>query len=63
MHCSYCGIKSGYDDLMTEAWHCLNCDHVNEAVNGIAAWAEDVEDLSCVGCEALVRHADRMLWW
>jgi|RhiMethySRZTD1v2_1073278.scaffolds.fasta_scaffold2339364_1 transcription initiation factor TFIIIB Brf1 subunit/transcription initiation factor TFIIB len=39
MRCRSCGMASIHDDLAIHAWHCLNCGHVNEAVNGQAAWA------------------------
>ena len=63
MHCSYCGMKSRYDDLLTEGWHCPNCGQENEAVDATTEGVEDADDFLLAGGDALVRHAGRMLWW
>ena len=63
MGCRSCGMASVRDDFAIHAWHCLNCGHVNEAVNGQPAWTDDTKALSMLAGEALVRHTDSMLWW
>jgi ribosomal protein L37AE/L43A len=63
MGCRSCGMASVRDDIAIHAWHCLNCGHVNEAVNGQPAWTGDTKALSMLAGAALVRNTDRMLWW